>query len=125
MPTILLIAIITTVLALIIYTIAVWWVKASKHLVIGHVVLFWVGLVFDITGSACMASLAGGFGFNLHGLTGIIALLAMVVNAVWAMKTWKDDQEKATRVYKRASLIIWVIWLISFLTGMALGMRPA
>ena len=119
----LIVAVITTLLALLFYSIGVWGAKISKRLKPVHSILFWIGLIFDAIGSTCMGIIAGGIDFSLHGLTGILAFILMAVNAVWAtiVLTRKDERKIAN--FPNFSIIVWVIWLIPFFTGMMMGMR--
>ena len=41
------------------YTIAVWWEKSTKALKGRHLLLFWLGLIYDTTGTTLMGKLAG------------------------------------------------------------------
>jgi uncharacterized repeat protein (TIGR03987 family) len=104
--------------ALAIYTIAVWGVRLSGRLKVWHTVLFWVGLVFDATSTAIMAQIAGKFEFNLHGITGVVAFLLMLGNAVWAGVALVTKKESTLQNFYKYSLIVWIIWLIPFFSGM-------
>lgn len=84
-------AIILITSALIFYTVGVWAEKLQGKLKLWHTVLFFIGLVFDTTGTLTMESIArsnqisaAAVGFNLHSLTGLAAILLMLVHAVWA-----------------------------------------
>ncbi|MFO7617276.1 MAG: HsmA family protein, partial [Bacteroidales bacterium] len=73
-------------LALVFYSLGVWAERISRYLKAWHLVAFWTGLAFDVSGTFLMHLMAGGF-FDLtkpHTLTGQIALWLMLVHATWA-----------------------------------------
>ncbi len=73
-------------LALIFYSLGVWSERIARYLKPWHVVAFWMGLLFDISGTWAMHQMANG-PFNImepHTLTGQIALWLMLLHATWA-----------------------------------------
>jgi uncharacterized repeat protein (TIGR03987 family) len=110
-------AIITMILALSCYSIGVWSEKLTGRLKPWHVVFFWIGLIFDTTGTTIMAEMAGGMQFNLHGVTGSLAIILMFSHAIWATVVLWLKQEKAIRSFHNFSLAVWGIWLIPFVGG--------
>lgn len=119
----LLYAIITISAACVFYTIGVWSEKISGTLKRWHLVLFWVGLVFDTTGTTLMGKLANDvFSVNFHSITGISAIILMMIHAVWATVVLVQNREKQKASFHKFSILVWVLWMIPFLSGMALGM---
>jgi uncharacterized repeat protein (TIGR03987 family) len=119
-------AVIAITLALIFYTIGVWSEHRAKVLKPVHLVFFWLGLCMDATGTAMMSKLAAGTGGGLmsaHGITGMIAIILMMIHAVWATAVLVRRDEKAMHTFHRLSIIVWVIWLVPFVLGMMMGMR--
>jgi uncharacterized repeat protein (TIGR03987 family) len=116
-------AITAITLALVFYTCGVWGERIQKTLKPWHLALFWVGLAFDTTGTTLMGEIAGGgFTFNFHGITGVLAIALMLVHAVWA--SWvlaKGNADTKTR-FHRFSIFVWIVWLIPFVSGAAFGM---
>lgn len=111
-------AIVTITLALVFYTVAVWWERASKMLKGRHLLLFWLGLGFDSTGTSLMARIAGGgFTLNFHGITGLVAILLMLFHAVWASLVYRGRNEEAKRSFHKFSVLVWAIWLLPYLSG--------
>lgn len=111
-------------LALIFYSIGVWFERVSRYLKRWHVVSFWTGFFFDITGTLAMHRLAEGK-FDIlepHTLTGQFALWLMLVHSVWATHVVKKDADKARRNFHHYSLVVWIIWLVPYFGGMYLGM---
>lgn len=119
----LIISITATFLAFIFYSTGVWSFRFNKQLKPIHLVEFWIGLVLDTIGTICMSILAGGFKLNLHGLVGGLALGLMFVNTIWATLVWYKKQDADIQKFKKFSLIVWIIWLIPFFSGMMMGMQ--
>jgi uncharacterized repeat protein (TIGR03987 family) len=116
-------SIVSILAALILYTIGAWSQKITGQLKTWHAVLFWIGFAFDTTGTLLMATIAGRLDFNLHGISGIIAILLMFVNALWATLVLAKKQEAALRNFHKFSIFVWAVWLIPFISGMIGGMR--
>ena len=95
-----------------------WSEKISGRLKVWHTVLFWVGLVFDTTGTTIMGRLAGKMDFDLHGITGALAIALMLGHAVWAVGVLLSKKEGVLKSFHKFSLFVWVMWLIPFITGM-------
>ncbi|TLG74228.1 HsmA family protein [Culicoidibacter larvae] len=115
-------AIISITLALVLYSAGVWGERLSKNLRGWHVIIFWCGLVFDMIGTTLMGQIAGSFSFNLHSVTGVIAILLMLVHAIWATIVLFKGSERAKANFHKFSIVVWAIWLIPYFTGMFLGM---
>jgi uncharacterized repeat protein (TIGR03987 family) len=88
-----------------------------------HLGFFWAGFVMDTTGTTLMSDIAGGFEFNIHGITGVLALVLMAVHAVWATVVLVRKSEKWIEKFHKFSLVVWGIWLVPYLIGMALNMK--
>ena len=111
-------------LALIFYSLGVWAERIARYLKPWHVVAFWTGFVFDISGTYAMHLLAKGT-FNIldtHTLTGQIALWLMLVHSIWATLVALKGSEKARTGFHRYSIIVWLIWLVPYFGGMYAGM---
>lgn len=120
---ILIYAIISITSALLFYTVGVWSEKLQKELKRWHLVIFWIGLVFDTLGTTLMGKIArGGFKFNFHGITGLLAIVLMLFHALWATFVLVKNNEKAKRNFHKFSIIVWFIWLIPFISGAIFGM---
>jgi uncharacterized repeat protein (TIGR03987 family) len=108
--------------ALVFYSIGVWGEKLVGRLRPWQLIFFWLGFVCDTTGTTLMTKLAGAFEFNIHGITGLIAILLMIIHATWATITLVKKNESAIKNFHRFSLAVWVIWLIPYLIGMIQAM---
>ena len=108
--------------ACIFYSVGVWSEKISKRLKRWHVLVFWIGLICDTIGTGAMGKLAGSIiQFNIHGLTGLLAIILMLFHAIWATSViFRKDEEMIIQFHK-FSIVVWIIWLIPMLSGMILG----
>jgi uncharacterized repeat protein (TIGR03987 family) len=127
MNTKLIIAIVTITLALVFYSAGVWSEHRKKKLEPKHLILFLCGLCFDTTGTTIMTTLAsshssGGM-LSLHGITGTLAIVLMIIHAVWATVVLIKKNEKAQQTFHKFSVTVWAIWLIPYVLGMIMGMK--
>ena len=112
-------------LALIFYSLGIWAERIALYLKPWHVVCFWTGFLFDVSGTLSMHQLSPE-SFDLlapHTFTGQVALWLMFTHAIWATMVVRKGNEKALRGFHRYSLIVWLIWLIPYFGGMYLGMQ--
>ena len=126
MSPILMRAVIAITLALVCYTIGVWWEHRDKVLRSIHLVFFWLGLILDATGTHAMTLLAGDAGGGLtggHGVTGLIAIVLMLIHAAWATVVLLRKDEKSMHTFHRFSITVWMIWLVPFVIGTFMGMH--
>lgn len=109
--------------ALIFYTIGVWSEKVQGELKRWHLFIFYLGLIFDTLGTTLMGKIAkGGFEFNFHGITGLLAIILMLFHAIWATMVLITNDKKAKSNFHKFSILVWTIWLIPFISGAILGM---
>jgi uncharacterized repeat protein (TIGR03987 family) len=116
-------AVSTILTAAVIYTIAVFSERSSGVLKPWHLALFWLGLVFDTTGTTLMSDIAGGLRLNIHGILGVTAIVLMLAHAGWATVAITFKQEGVLRRFHTFSVHVWALWMISLLSGMALAMQ--
>lgn len=110
-------------LALVFYTIGVWSEKKQGELKKWHLVVFYIGLAFDTAGTTAMSKIAGsGFSLDFHGITGLLAILLMLFHAVWATVVLLRNNEQMKKSFHRFSIVVWLIWLIPFISGAVFGM---
>ena len=116
-------AIVFITAALILYTTGVWSEKKAGVLRPWHLALFWLGLACDTTGTTLMGRLSGGaFQFNLHGVTGALAIILMLFHAVWGTIVLVKKEPKALSGFHRLSAFVWGFWLIPYVIGLIVGM---
>lgn len=124
MNPLLIVAMAAITLALVFYTIGVFSERRSGELMPRHVVLFWLGLAFDTTGTTVMtvmANEADGTGSPLHAITGVIAILLMLFHAIWATVVLIRNNPRQRESFHRLSIGVWLFWLIPYCIGMLLG----
>ena len=124
----LILAMITITLALVFYTAGVFGERKAKSLTKTHVLIFWLGLVFDTIGTLTMSSITQGgtavfssISHNLHGITGFLAIVLMVFHALWATWVLYKNDEKRKVTFHKFSITVWLIWLVPYVVGMILG----
>jgi uncharacterized repeat protein (TIGR03987 family) len=110
-------------LALVFYSIGVWGERISGRLKPWHLVFFWLGLLCDTWGTGMMFEFAGGLTFDVHGLTGLLAIVLMFIHAIWATVVLVRKDEHWIQNFHKFSVAVWLIWLIPYLSPMffALG----
>ena len=105
--------------ALVLYTIGVFKERADGSLRGSHVVLFWIGLACDTTGTEAAPA--------IHGITGLAAILLMLFHAGWATLVYFQGKRggaaalKRERTFHRLSAAVWVAWLVPYVIGMLVG----
>ena len=104
--------------ALVFYTIGVWSERIQGRLKPWHLAFFVLGLICDTWGTGMMFDFAGGMQFDVHGISGFLAILLMLVHAVWALVVLIRKDEKAIMNFHKFSLIVWLIWLIPYFSPM-------
>jgi uncharacterized repeat protein (TIGR03987 family) len=109
-------------LALVFYSIGVWGERISGSLKIWHLVFFWLGFVCDTWGTGLMFEMAGGMTFDVHGLTGLLAIVLMLVHAIWATIVLVRKDERWINKFHKFSVVVWLIWLVPYLSPMIIGL---
>lgn len=116
-------AIIFMCLALTFYSIGVWSEKRQGTLKKWHLYVFWAGLVFDTIGTTVMSKISsGGFQLNFHGITGLLAIILMLFHALWATIVLAKNNESMKMKFHKLSIVVWLIWLIPFISGAIFAM---
>jgi uncharacterized repeat protein (TIGR03987 family) len=110
--------------ALVFYSTGIWSERFSKYLKGWHVVAFWAGFMFDVSGTLAMSRLSEQpFRLlDIHALTGQIALWLMLIHAIWATIVVRKGSESSRKKFHRYSLVVWLIWLVPYFGGMIMGM---
>ena len=108
--------------ALVFYSIGVWSERFQGRLKPWHLVFFILGLICDTWGTGLMLEMAGGLTFDIHGVSGVAAILLMFVHAVWALVVLLRKDEKAITSFHKFSLLVWLVWLIPYFSPMFFAM---
>jgi len=109
-------------LALVFYSIGVWSERIAGRLKNWHLVFFVLGLICDTWGTGLMLDFAGGMTSDIHGITGLIAILLMLIHAVWAFIVLRKKDENAIQNFHKFSVVVWFIWLIPYFSPMFFGL---
>jgi uncharacterized repeat protein (TIGR03987 family) len=111
-------AVIIINLALLFYSIGVWSERIQGRLKVWHTVFFWMGLVCDTWGTGMMLDFAGGLTFDIHGISGLLAIILMLVHAVWATVVLVKKDENMIVKFHKFSVFVWLVWLIPYFSPM-------
>lgn len=107
------------------YTLGVFGERQQGLLQKRHVVMFWLGLCCDTTGTLLMSVFArseGAESLGLHAIAGMVAIALMVIHAVWASIVFVRGGRTARAVFSRFSIVVWLVWLVPYVCGMLIGM---
>lgn len=116
-------AVIFISLALVFYSVGVWAERISKILKPWHVAVFWAGFACDTTGTTLMSVIArGGQPNPFHAVSGVSAILLMLAHAAWASFVILRGRETAKRRFHTFSLLVWIVWLVPYFSGMVMAM---
>lgn len=107
-------------LALLFYSIGVWSERISGRLKAWHLAFFWLGFLCDTWGTGLMFEMAGGMTFDVHGLTGLVAIALMLFHAIWASIVIARRDERWLTSFHKFSLAVWFVWLIPYFSPMIL-----
>lgn len=125
MPLLSVSAVVLITLALVFYSVGIWSERFARYLKPWHVVCFWLGLLFDISGTYAM-HLISTKEFNIlepHTLTGQLALWVMLVHVVWAQYVISKGSDKVRKKFHVYSIHVWMLWMVPYLGGMYLAMK--
>lgn len=103
--------------ALVFYSIGVWSERLAGRLKSWHLIFFWTGLLFDTLGTGIMMEMAGGLTSNIHVLTGAVAILLMLIHAIWASIVLARKDESLILNFHKFSVGVWLVWLVPYSNG--------
>jgi uncharacterized repeat protein (TIGR03987 family) len=115
MPLFVMSGLLSVTLAFVFYTWGIWGAKRGGEIKTRHVVFLWLGLILDAGGTGLMAMQIGFYRMDIHGIIGTLAILLMLISAVWATVAKNDTAKTAT--YLKASVWVWAFWLLPYLWG--------
>lgn len=110
--------------ALAFYTIGVWGERVQGKLKFWHIIFFLFGLMCDTVGVGLMKSITHMAirHEEVHMLTGVIAILLMLIHSMWAIWTYTKGSPAEKARFNRYSIWLWGVWLVPYFIGMYLGM---
>ena len=118
-------AVIIINLALIFYSIGVCSERLQGRLKVWHTIFFWLGLVCDTWGTGMMFKFVGGMAYDVHGISGLLAIILMFVHAIWATVVLVKKGEKMIVNFHKFSVFVWLIWLIPYFSPMIIRLVEA
>ncbi len=121
MTPLLLTAVILFTVAMVFYTWGVWAEKSARRLKPWHMYMFGCGVIVDTIATVLTFMEIGALVFTPHSIMGFISLTLMAIHFVWAVRTLKRGDEHALTNFHKLSLIVWSVWMFSYLSGFALG----
>ena len=112
-------SIIIITMAFVCYTVGVWSEWFAKRLKAWHVWCFCLGVVADSIGTALMARIGQQEDIHdvFHLITGSVALILMIIHALWAIHVLRRGSERALKTFNRFSLFVWFVWMIPYCAG--------
>jgi uncharacterized repeat protein (TIGR03987 family) len=114
--------IIIITLALVFYSVGVWSERIAGRLKPWHLAFFVLGLICDTWGTGLMIEFAGGLTTDIHGITGVAAILLMMIHAAWASVVLLKKDEKSIRNFHKFSVFVWLVWLVPYFSPMLLNL---
>jgi uncharacterized repeat protein (TIGR03987 family) len=109
--------------ALIFYTVGVWSERYSKRLKNWHVSLFFFGVITDAIGTWLMYFNLGYIKITAHTISGFIGFFLMVFHCAWAIYALLKNNEQVITNFHKFSIFVWIIWMVSYISGLILGMQ--
>jgi len=110
-------------LALIFYSIAIWSDYFRQKLERWHIAMFAVGVITDTLGTLFMYLHVGHLIFNAHSISGFLGLFLMVFHLCWGTLVIMNDNVRRQLLFHRFSLFVWFFWLVSYISGVYIGLN--
>ncbi|MGV6825813.1 MAG: HsmA family protein [bacterium] len=123
MPSLLLYAVILFTVALVLYTVSVWSERMQGQLKTWHLIIFGLGVFVDAIATWLTIEFVGAIVFTPHAIFGFTSLFLMALHFVWAVTVYVSDKQPGMIQFHRFSLIVWLIWMVSYITGFVSGMQ--
>lgn len=124
MKPIILLSVVSITTALVLYTVAIWRTWRMQLLTTSSLVLIWLGFVADAFATQMMGlSIEGDIVWDFHtisGYTGLVLMALLAVAGSWAK--W-SGRENVLQSFHRYAIPVWIIWVVSYATGVVIGMQ--
>ena len=108
-------------LALIFYSIGIWNDYYHKKLKQWHLAMFGLGVITDTIGTLCMYLHVGHLIFTAHSISGFLGLFLMIFHFCWAFIAIRNNDIELQKTFHRFSILVWAFWMISYISGLYLG----
>ena len=56
--------------------------------------------------------------YDVHGLSGVLAIVLMFIHAIWATVVLVKKDEKMIVNFHKFSVFVWLVWLIPYFSPM-------
>ena len=123
MPPMLLYAVILFTVALVLYTISVWSERLQCQLKTWHLVVFGLGVFADAMATWLTIEFVGAIVFTPHAIFGFTSLFLMALHFIWAVAVYAGNRKAGMRQFHRFSLLVWSVWMLSYITGFVSGLQ--
>ncbi len=117
-----LLSILAFTMALLCYTTGVLLEVGSGKMEPWILLIFWLGLAFEICGAIPMFRRSEG-NITFHGIVGAIGLLLIILHNIGASLAVMGEWNVVLKMFPMLSVFVYLIWLVAFLTGMIAGMK--
>ena len=108
------------IVALVLYTTAIFAHKFKGSLKTWMMVVFGVGLTADVSGTILLCVLPShGWVWTFHSVAGLAALVIMTLHFTWALVA-VTKKGKSELMFHKWSLRAWFLWLAAFVSGIPL-----
>ncbi len=92
--------------------------RISGKLQVWNLLFFLLGLCCDTIATGMMFNYLGGLSFDVHGISGLLAIILMLLHALWAMIVLIRKDEMWINKFHKFSLFVWFIWLVPYFSPM-------
>lgn len=123
MRPIILISVISITTALLLYTIVVWRNWYTKLLTTAQLIMLWLGLAADALATRMMGLSVEQTTWDLHTISGYAGLGLMALLAAFGSWAKLTGREAVLTSFHRYAIPIWIIWVISYATGVVIGIQ--
>jgi len=123
MPVNIVVGLVALLVALVLYSLAIWGAFRARSFQRRHVSYLWIGFGFDVLATAMMAIAAGGLDLSpisdmLHTVLAFAAMFGMLAVAVVGSRALNGANDTTLRALSRWALAPWALWVFVFLWGM-------
>lgn len=107
--------VICVTIALILYTISIWFERIKNKLSKTMLIMLWTGLFFDALGTLFMIMINKGFDLGTHSIIGFTALFLMFVKAITS--TLIPELKNKNVIFRNFGVLVWIYWVFVFING--------
>ncbi len=123
MTNLILFSVVLITLALALYSVAVWRSWRARRLTVATLLIFWLAVFSDAAATKLMGARVETITWDLHTITGYLALALMMALSAWGTLAVLGKREEWLTRFPSVAVPIWVIWVVSYATGVYLGVQ--